>query len=146
MIIDLISLTERLHRRFIALVKVALDELGITDINATQAAILCHIGDGVSSLRELRTRGYYSGTNPTYNVQKLVRAGYLVRARQGHDRRSTGVRLTEKGLWLRSQLMALHHRQLEALIEYGMSQRELESAGMTLDRLERFITVARRPR
>jgi hypothetical protein len=45
----------------------------------------------------LKTRGYYQGSNVSYNLKKLVEMGYMHHQRCEIDRRSVRVRLTEKG-------------------------------------------------
>jgi hypothetical protein len=42
---EVISLIERVHQRFLEVVKLELDGLGIHDINNIQRVLLFHIGD-----------------------------------------------------------------------------------------------------
>ena len=55
-----------------------------------------------------------------------------------HDRRSIHVRLTEKGIRLRDSLTAMHRRHVEMLSQAVVSADDLQAAGVTLRRLERF--------
>jgi DNA-binding MarR family transcriptional regulator len=61
-------------------------------------------------------------------------------ARSHHipDRRSIHVRLTEKGIKLRDGLIAMHRRHAEMLSRTAVSADDLQAAGVTLRRLERF--------
>jgi DNA-binding MarR family transcriptional regulator len=136
--IDAISLIERLHRQFLELVKLELDGMGIPDINNVQAMLLFNIGDAEMTVGELRLRGCYLGSNVTYNVKIMVEQGYLAYQRSLHDRRSVRVRLTEKGKKLRDGLMAVHRRHVELLPRALVTADDLETAGITLRRLERF--------
>ncbi len=58
-----LQLIERLHRRFLDVVKVELDRLRIPDINNVQALILYNIGNDTMTVGELTSRGYYLGSN-----------------------------------------------------------------------------------
>ena len=75
--LECLQLIERLHRRFLDVVKGELDRLGIADVSNVQSLILYAIGDSEMSVGELTTRGYYLGSNVTYNLKKLVENGYL---------------------------------------------------------------------
>ena len=74
---DSILLIERLHRHFLEVLKTELDRLGIQDINNVQSLILYNIGDDELTVGELTARGYYLGSNVSYNVKKMVENGYL---------------------------------------------------------------------
>src|SRR5215475_8666654 len=102
--VGITSLVERLHRQFLEVVKLELDELGIHDINNVQGLMLFNIGDAEMTVSELTLRGCYLGSNVSYNVKKMVENGYLSQERSVHDRRSVRVRLTEKGAKMRNRL------------------------------------------
>ncbi len=69
---DAIQLIERLHRHFLDVLKVELDRKGIQDINNVQSMILYNIGHDELTVGELTIRGYYLGSNVSYNVKKMV--------------------------------------------------------------------------
>ena len=46
-----------------------------------QALLLCNIGDKELIAGELRTPGYYLGSNVSYNLEKLVDMGFRVARR-----------------------------------------------------------------
>src|SRR5713226_10260198 len=133
-----ISLIERLHRQFLELVKLELEGLGIHDINNVQGMMLFSIGDSEMTVGELTLRGGYLCWNVSYNVKKMVENGYLAHQRSVHDRRSIHVRLTEKGIKLRDSLTVMHQRHAEMLSRVALSADDLQAAGVTLRRLERF--------
>src|SRR5436189_4440354 len=85
-------LIERLHRRFLDVIKSELDRLGIEDINNVQTLILYNIGNENLTIGELTNRGYYLGSNVSYNIKKLVESEYLVQERSPHDKRSIKVK------------------------------------------------------
>ena len=135
--LETIRLTERLHRQFLEVVKNELEGLGIEDLNNVQSLILFNIGRNEYTVGELTGRGYYLGSNVSYNVRKMVEHGYLVQERSTHDRRSVRVRLTPKGLTLWEKLDAMFDRQVTALVALETAE-ELESANGAYKRLERF--------
>ena len=136
--IEVISLTERLHRRFLEVVKLELEGLRSHDINNVQALILFNIGEAEMTVGELTLRGCYLGSNVTYNVKKMSQHGYLEQRRSVHDRRSVHVRLTEKGKKLRDSLMAMHQRHTTLLPQTVLSADDLRAIEVTLRNLERF--------
>ena len=94
---DTLSLVERLHRLLLDVIKDEFERIGVLDINAVQALLLFNIGDNEVTAGELKSRGYYQGSNVSYNLKKLVEMGYMHHQRCEIDRRSVRVRLTEKG-------------------------------------------------
>mgnify|MGYP000297789234 CR=1 FL=1 len=95
--IDLTLLIERLHRRFLDVLRIELKSIGVRDINGVQALMLTNIGDGEIIIRDLIERGYYQGSNVSYNIKKLTDYGYLDQERAQHDQRAVTVKLTDKG-------------------------------------------------
>ncbi len=75
-------------------IKDEFDRRGRADINSVQALLLYNIGDKELTAGELRTRGYYLGSNVSYNLKKLVEMGFLDHQRSRVDRRSVRIRLT----------------------------------------------------
>ncbi len=112
---DITRLIERLHRRYLDVIRYELSRLGIDEVNAVQALLLMNVQEAEVSIRELVDRGYYIGSNVTYNVRHLVDLGYLVQQRSERDRRSVKIKLTEQGLGLCSSLTEMENRHSEAL-------------------------------
>jgi DNA-binding MarR family transcriptional regulator len=139
---EVILLIERLHRNFLEVVKLELEGLGIHDINNVQGMMLYNIGDAEMTVGELTLRGCYLGSNVSYNVKKMVESGYLTQQRSLHDRRSIRVRLTEKGTKLRDRVSVMHQRHQEMLSQTALRMDDLQAAGITLRRLERFLIRA----
>jgi DNA-binding MarR family transcriptional regulator len=136
--LEVISLIERLHRHFLEVVKLELEGLGVHDINNVQALMLFNIGDADISIGELTLRGYYLGSNVSYNVQKMADNGYLLHERSEHDRRSTRVRLSTKGRTLHHQLTGMHDRHVAMLAQAQITDADLERVIPVLRRLEGF--------
>jgi DNA-binding MarR family transcriptional regulator len=135
---EVISLIERLHRQFLGVVKLELDTLGVHDLNNAQAMLLFNMEDADVSIGELISRGYYLGSNVSYNVKKLADDRYLTYERSEHDRRSIRVRLTPKGRTLRDQLARMLNRHIKMLSQTQITETNLESVVATLRSLERF--------
>ncbi len=140
--LESIHLIERLHRQFLEVVKGELDRLDIQDVNNVQAVILYNIGKDELTVGELTNRGYYLGSNVSYNVRKMVENDYLVQERSTHDRRSVRVRLSNKGLDLHEVLDTMFTAQSERLVRDITSADDLDSANALLRRLERFWIAA----
>jgi DNA-binding MarR family transcriptional regulator len=136
--LETLSLIERLHRRFLDVVKAELDAIGLRDVNNVQSLILYNIGEDVLTVGELTNRGYYLGSNVSYNVKKLVENGYLEQERSPHDRRSVRVRLSAKALELCGRINALHDRHVKAMVSEVMDAGELEGVNTSLRAIERF--------
>jgi DNA-binding MarR family transcriptional regulator len=136
--LEVISLIERLHRQFLEAVKLELDAQSIYDVNNVQALLLFNMGEGDISVGELTSRGYYLGSNVSYNVKKLSESGYLVYERSVHDRRSVRVRLTPKGRTLRDRLSGMLKRHIEMLDQAQIRDTDLQRTADTLRQLERF--------
>lgn len=135
---EAIQLTERLHRYFLDVLKVELDRHGIQDINNVQSMILYNIGEDELTVGELTLRGYYLGSNVSYNVKKMVENDYLVQERSVHDKRSIRVRLSEKGLKLYKMIEAMMKRHEEKLKGTDLTNDRLTQLNTTLHMIERF--------
>ncbi len=136
--LETIRLIERLHRRFLDVIKTELDRLGIEDINNVQTLILSNISSEQLTVGELTARGYYLGSNVSYNVKKLVENGYLNQERSPHDRRMTRVRVSEKGLELCERIDELYQKNALQLEREVISRDQLTSMNLVLSALERY--------
>ncbi len=136
-----LKLVERLHRLLLDVIKDEFDRLGRSDVNSVQALLLYNIGDAELTAGELTSRGYYLGSNVSYNLKKLVEAGFINHQRSNTDRRSVRVRLTDKGQEVCKVVNSLYHRQLKSLQQVGgIDADDLETLNKSLIRLERFWT------
>jgi DNA-binding MarR family transcriptional regulator len=130
-------LIERLHRRFLDVIKAELDRLSILDINNVQTLILFNISEDQLTVGELTRHGYYLGSNVSYNVKKLVENGYLIQKRSEHDRRETRVSLSEKALELTARINELYQRNAEEL-SGSLAEDQLKTVNTALLGLERY--------
>lgn len=114
--LEALALVERLHRLLLDVIKDEFERVGVLEINAVQALLLFNIGDNEVTAGELKSRGYYQGSNVSYNLKKLVEMGYMHHQRCEIDRRSVRVKLTPQGREIRdivAELFARHARGLE---------------------------------
>jgi len=139
--LDSLTLVERLHRLLLDVIKDEFERVGVLEINAVQALLLFNIGDNEVTAGELKSRGYYQGSNVSYNLKKLVEMGYMHHQRSEIDRRSVRVRLTEKGHGVRIVVEKLFATHANGLVERGVLDQEgIEDITASLRRVERYWT------
>jgi DNA-binding MarR family transcriptional regulator len=138
---EALTLVERLHRRLLDVIKDELDRRSRADINSVQALLLYNIGEKELTAGELRTRGYYLGSNVSYNLKKLVEMGFLDHQRSRIDRRSVRIKLTDKGHEMRDIVDALYQKHVRTVEQVGgINSDEFTTLNKSLHRLERFWT------
>ena len=136
-----LRMIERLHRLLLDVIKDEFDRRGRSDINSVQALLLYNIGDKELTAGELRTRGYYLGSNVSYNLKKLVEMGFLDHQRSRVDRRSVRIKLTAKGADIRNIVEALYQKHVRTVEQVGgINADEFSTLNKSLHRLERFWT------
>ena len=137
--LDALSLVERLHRLLLDVIKDEFERVGVLEINAVQALLLFNIGDHEVTAGELKSRGYYQGSNVSYNLKKLVEMGYMHHQRCEIDRRSVRVRLTEKGRHIRKVVAELFARHADGLRDKGvLGEDGISEITVSLKRMERY--------
>lgn len=139
--IETLGLVERLHRLLLDVIKDEFERLGQIEINAVQALLLFNIGEHEVTAGELKSRGYYQGSNVSYNLKKLVEAGYMHHERCEADRRSVRVRLTQRGRGVHDAVADLFARHAEAMQTRGViGLSATEDVNALLKHMERFWT------
>ena len=139
--LDSLSLLERLHRLLLDVIKDEFERVGVLEINAVQALLLFNVGDNEVTAGELKSRGYYQGSNVSYNLKKLVEMGYMHHQRCEIDRRSVRVRLTERGRHIQKVVQDLFARHAEGLEDKKVIDRDgMETINSSLRRMERYWT------
>jgi DNA-binding MarR family transcriptional regulator len=139
--LEALTLVERLHRRLLDVIKDEFDRAGRSDVNSVQALLLFNIGDAELTAGELRTRGYYLGSNVSYNLKKLVEMGYIHHQRSRMDRRSVRVSLTDKGREVANVVARLYDRHMRSIDQVGgIGSEDFRHLNRSLQRLERFWT------
>ena len=139
--LDALALVERLHRLLLDVIKDEFERVGVLEINAVQALLLFNLGDHEVTAGELKSRGYYQGSNVSYNLKKLVEMGYMHHQRCEIDRRSVRVRLTQRGREIRDIVSDLFARHAEGLQNRGVIGADgIEEISGSLRRVERYWT------
>ncbi len=137
--LESLQLVERLHRRLLDVIKDEFDRNGRSDINAIQALLLFNIGNSELTAGELRTRGYYLGSNVSYNLKKLVELGFINHQRSRVDRRSVRISLTDKGQDVAEVVARLYDRHIGSIEQVGgINSDEFQQMNRSLQRLDRF--------
>ena len=137
--LDSLSIVERLHRLLLDVIKDEFERLGVLEINAVQALLLFNIADNEVTAGELRSRGYYQGSNASYNLKKLVDLGFMHHQRCEIDRRSVRVRLTDKGRDVQEVVSNLFERHAQGLSEDSLIGGDgISTLNEGLGRIERY--------
>lgn len=137
--LDSLALVERLHRLLLDVIKDEFERVGMLEINAVQALLLFNIGDNEVTAGELKTRGYYQGSNVSYNLKKLVEMGFMHHQRCEIDRRSVRVKLTPRGRDIRDVVSQLFARHAEGLESNGVLGPDgIDEIASALRRVERY--------
>src|SRR5258705_10799822 len=138
--LEVLTLVERLHRRLLDVIKDEFDRRSRADINSVQALLLYNIGEKELTAGELRTRGYYLGSNVSYNLKKLVEMGFLDHQRSRIDRRSVRIKLTDKGREIRDLVEGLYQKHVRTVEQVGgINSGEFATLNKSLYRLERLL-------
>lgn len=137
--LEALSLVERLHRLLLDVIKDEFERVGVLELNAVQALLLFNIGDNEVTAGELKSRGYYQGSNVSYNLKKLVEMGYMHHQRCEIDRRSVRVRLTERGRYIRDVVAELFARHADGMVnKHVLGDAGIEDITRSLKRMERY--------
>jgi DNA-binding MarR family transcriptional regulator len=140
--LDVVRMIERLHRRYLDLVRVELTRNGINDLSPSQVMMLLTIGAEELSVRDLIDRGYYLGSNASYSLKRLVETGYVDRTTSERDRRSACIRLSEKGHKLCDMIKQIDEVYHQLITSTEEELRDLQTTHRTLKRLEQAWTNA----
>ena len=139
--LEALAVVERLHRLLLDVIKDEFERINELEINPVQALLLFNIGENEVTAGELKSRGYYQGSNVSYNLKKMVEMGYMHHQRSEIDRRSVRVRLTEKGRSIRDIVAELFARHADGLQSKGVLGSEgIEDITSSLRRVERYWT------
>ena len=142
--LDLARLIDRVSSRFLDYLRLELSRLDVDYISPSQVMVLLTIGTGEIAVRDLLDRGYYLGSNASYNLKQLVESGYLDRGASPRDRRLARISLSTKG-----QLLCERLKLLDESNQFGPSQDldlepEMQTTHDTLRRLEQLWSDALR--
>ncbi|HYG87578.1 MAG TPA: MarR family transcriptional regulator [Azospirillum sp.] len=137
---EIARIIERMHRRYLDVLRIELGRIGIDDISPVQVMMLLNISSGEISVRDLIERGYYLGSNASYNLKQLVDQGYIDRSASPRDKRAARLKLSVKGNELCEQLRRMATLHADAMIRGDGDMQDFEVTYKTLRRLERKWT------
>ncbi|HYH22214.1 MAG TPA: winged helix DNA-binding protein [Azospirillum sp.] len=95
--LEIPRLVERMHRRFLDVLRTEMTRMGVDDVTPAGMMILLGIPEAGSSVRDLTARCNQIGSQATYTLRQLIDAGYVERAASRRDRRLATLRLSAKG-------------------------------------------------
>lgn len=136
--VDISIYGERNYKLFLDIIKREIDKLKYTDITAIQALILLNLGDNVVTISEVISRGYYIGSNASYNVKKLVKSGYITQVSSNYDKRAVLLKLTPKATTLCAKIDKSIEAQMNGLEKTIKGKLDLKSGIEFLKTIERF--------
>jgi DNA-binding MarR family transcriptional regulator len=137
--LDLARDVERVHRRYLDLLRAELMRLGVDDVSPAQVLMLFTIGEDELSVRDLLERGNYLGSNASYNLKRLLEAAYIERQASSRDRRSARISLAPKGHDLCARIRDIDLSYQQLLVRDPEQLRDLETTARTLRRIEVMI-------
>ncbi|MDR0942606.1 MAG: winged helix DNA-binding protein [Holosporales bacterium] len=129
---------EKNYRLFLDIIKQELDIIGVGDINPIQAFILMNINENVVTIGEVISRGYYIGSNASYNIKKMISNGYVQQTPSDFDKRAAYLKLTDKGLSLYEKLDADIKKLLDSFTPQIKGKFDLEQCVAFLKKVEYF--------
>ena len=129
---------EKTYRLFLDIIKLELDAMEVADITCTQALILMNINENVVTIGEVLTRGYYTGSNASYNIRKMIANGYAVQTPSDYDKRASYLKLTENGIELYEKLDKALKKHMSNFESSLKNKVELEKGLEFLKKMEVF--------
>lgn len=142
--LDLARVIDRVSRRFLDYLRLELARIGVHDISPPQVMVLLTIGAGEIAVRDLLDRGYYVGSNASYNLKQLAENGYLERGASPRDRRLARISLSPKGQLLCERLRLMEENSTFGVGFGGDPDPEIQTTYDTLRRLEQLWSDALR--
>ncbi len=129
---------EKNYKLFLEALKQELDRAKYTDLTAIQALILLNISDNAVTIGEVMSRGYYLGSNASYNIKKLTNTGYISTVPSDYDKRATIIKLTKKGIELCAKIDKALNNHLELATKKTKIKLDINVGIAFLKDVERF--------
>ncbi|MDR2075156.1 MAG: MarR family winged helix-turn-helix transcriptional regulator [Holosporales bacterium] len=133
--IEVSIFAEKLYRLFLDIIKLELDALSVADINGVQALTLINIGNNTITVGELTTKCYYTGSNASYNIKKMITNGYIIQKPAEHDKRSCYIKLSAKGVSLLEKLTNNLEKYYTVFSKNGDSKDILEKCVVVIKKI-----------
>lgn len=133
---DLTVKLSKVNKSFMNRVESELQLNDIYEINAVQALMLKNIGKSRTNVSKATTQGYYLGTNISYNLDILLKGGYLTKEVHEDDRRCAYLTITKKGSKILSIINDVLIDQQQSLTKEGIQDTFIENIISILDKLQ----------
>lgn len=104
----------KLNKSFLQMIDLELKRNKIYDVNPNQALLILNVSNNPKHITNMQ-EGYYLGTNISYNIDNLVKKGYVTRVIDKEDLRCAFIGLTEKGQQLYDILYSVFMSRLKTL-------------------------------
>lgn len=118
-------LIEKVYKAFLNLLKDELDQMGIFDINNIQCLLIYQIGKSQINVSDVISKGYYAGSNVSYNLKKMSEAGYIKQTPAQHDKRASVIKLSDKGLSILKKLDKIFDKHTAYLSSLNVAEEVL---------------------
>ena len=122
MYVNNILIVSTIQRVFMKNIQFFLSQGGVSGVNPTQALIIYHIGKNRVKVNEIIKNHFYEGSNPSYNLKKMLEADYLKKTPSLNDRRVLWVSLSEKGGMLHQEMEDFFQKQMHIFYQMGFSE------------------------
>ena len=125
--IESMLLGKKIHHLFLENIKSFLYHFSYKKINANQALMIYHIGAHIikSSNTIIKNLHFHDYPSSSYNINSLIKEGYLISRVNEDDRRIFLFSLSDKGQLLYDSLKKFLHNQKDILSEKGITKKEL---------------------
>ena len=129
----------RLNKAFADFIDSILKHNNIYDLSSIQALILINIGEEKTNISRAVSKGYYLGTNTSYNIESLINKGYLKKQTCNEDMRCVYLTLTKKGIKALNVTNNAFLSQKKLLTKIGLGTTHIKKINRTIDALQNVL-------
>lgn len=137
---NVLQIIEKIDHLRHALVQEALDRAGHESITSVQAYLVSRLEDDDRiAAGDLRKRGLYLGSNPSYNLSKLIDWGYLKNNKDKDDKRVSRISITTAGKDIRRIVHSVERPLLDKMLKIAGDTPHIGNLYKDLRSIERFL-------
>jgi len=129
----------KLNKLFMFRVESELQSRGIFEVNATQALMLINIGSEKATIAKTTNIGYYIGTNISYNINALLKKGYITKISSKDDKRSVYLSPSKKGIAIINIVKETLLFQHQSLTNEGVEDTFIINISNIIDKLQTIL-------
>jgi DNA-binding MarR family transcriptional regulator len=97
-----------------------------------------NVGDNVITMGEVLSRGYYVGSNASYNLKKMITNGYMQQNPSDYDKRASYLRLSNKGMELCNKLEHAVNAHMSRFESTASGKLEIERGIKFMKKIESY--------